>query len=149
MRHEDADLQESGVYSKIFLPVRLVCTSGSLQGSECANWGEILNIGRGTSNHIVLNEDAASKVHARIVLVDGEYFIEDLNSSNGTFLQGRQIERERLQNGHIIRIGMTGFRFETIMHEGAVQSRGWLIGAIIAAGLLAVSAVTAIFVKLL
>ena len=59
-----------------------------------------------------MNEDSISKVHARIRLRNGQYYLEDPGSSNGTFLQGRKISYEKLQNGHIIRMGRTSFRFE-------------------------------------
>src|SRR5262245_27800925 len=65
-----------------------------------------LELGRQSGSAIVLESQAVSRQHARIVYDDGEYFVEDLNSSNGTYVNGKRIngrtrfsERDTLQVG--------------------------------------------------
>ena len=55
---------------------------------------EILNIGRGADNHLVIKVPSVSSRHCSIrKLPDESYLIEDLDSSNGTFLNGRRIKQ--------------------------------------------------------
>ena len=62
-------------------------------------------IGRNTENDIVIENLAVSKAHARIVNQDGAYFIEDLNSTNGTYLNKIRVTKKDLKNNDIIIIG--------------------------------------------
>jgi len=69
-------------------------------------------LGRHPDCDISINLGAASRHHARIVVVDNEYFIEDLHSRNGTFLNEEQIhERCKMAEGDRIRISDTVFTF--------------------------------------
>ncbi len=71
-------------------------------------------IGRGLGNDIVLNDEAASAHHATISRVDGEWWVEDNGSTNGTLLAGARIgERERLRQGDVLAIGRVSLRFES------------------------------------
>jgi diguanylate cyclase (GGDEF)-like protein len=63
-------------------------------------------IGRGKESHVRLDDAGASRAHARIVLTaEGRYVVEDLNSTNGTFVGGRRVVREELASGDRIHIG--------------------------------------------
>ena len=64
-----------------------------------------LTIGRRTGNDIVIDNQAISGSHARIFQEDQTYFIEDLNSLNGTFLNGQKVSKYALKQGDIILIG--------------------------------------------
>ncbi len=67
--------------------------------------GESAVLGRHPECDIVLDAGAVSRQHARILLVNGEYFLEDLGSRNGTFLNEHPLERrERLREADQIRI---------------------------------------------
>lgn len=66
-----------------------------------------MRIGRHDDNDVVVNDGRASRHHARIV-ADGETFaIEDLRSSNGTFVDGKRVTRARLHAGASIVVGET------------------------------------------
>ncbi len=63
-------------------------------------------IGRQGDNHLVLRDNRISRSHARIVAEDGAYFIEDLNSRQGLYLNGRRVTREKLTGSDRIDFGL-------------------------------------------
>jgi hypothetical protein len=71
-------------------------------------------IGRGGGCTISLPADTfVSQVHARVVERDGQLFVEDLGSTNGTFLNGKQVAKTaRLRKGDQVQIGSTVLRAE-------------------------------------
>jgi hypothetical protein len=71
-------------------------------------------IGRLADCTIPINDPSASRRHAQISVENGAVFVTDLNSTNGTKVNGRRIERQRLASGDLITIGTTSFRFEAI-----------------------------------
>lgn len=70
-------------------------------------------IGKKKENaNLVLNDYSVSRVHARITQEDGIYFIEDLNSTNGTFKNGLRLqpyEKRRLEKGDELKFGKTEY----------------------------------------
>jgi len=62
-------------------------------------------IGRNAANDIAIENLAVSKQHARIVKQDEAYYIEDLDSTNGTYLNKIRITKKDLKNNDIIIIG--------------------------------------------
>ena len=71
-----------------------------------------LTLGRGSGSDIQLKDPFVSKNHLRIVEDEGEYYIEDQESANGTFLNGERVEDAvRLDNGDIIQVGNIEFLF--------------------------------------
>ncbi len=74
-------------------------------------------IGRSPDNNIVIDEESVSTEHARVDLIpsqlmDGlvDIFIEDLGSTNGTFVNHVPVKRQQLQNFDYIRIAFTDFK---------------------------------------
>ncbi|MBN1104701.1 MAG: Flp pilus assembly complex ATPase component TadA [Deltaproteobacteria bacterium] len=66
----------------------------------------LTKIGRLSDNDIILNDDRVSRYHAEIIrMPDGDYLIQDLNSSNGTKVGGRKVSNKRLKEGDRIDIG--------------------------------------------
>lgn len=79
-------------------------------------------IGRKPEMDIYLSEDMVSRKHARITLSDGKVFLEDLGSTNGTFVNEERVPAKILQEGDRIRIGISAFdllRTELPIAEGA------------------------------
>ncbi|MBI1956730.1 MAG: FHA domain-containing protein [Acidobacteria bacterium] len=64
-----------------------------------------LSIGRGPSNDVVIDNLAVSGHHAKLVLEEDHYVVEDMNSLNGTFLNKQRIRRSALKDGDEILIG--------------------------------------------
>jgi hypothetical protein len=80
--------------------------SGKYQGGEfpVATDKQIL-IGRSSDLDMVLVEDMVSRKHARIAMQTDQIWIEDLGSTNGTFVNGEKIKRARLKEGDRVLIG--------------------------------------------
>lgn len=72
------------------------------------------SIGRSSDSDIVLkNDDYASGRHARLTRHAGLLYVEDLSSTNGTFVNGRKaVGATALKHGDTVRIGSTTFRYE-------------------------------------
>jgi len=66
---------------------------------------EILTIGRKPDNDIHIDNLAVSGNHAKILTILNDSFVEDLDSTNGTFIAGNKISKHALQNGESIVIG--------------------------------------------
>ena len=74
-----------------------------------------LTIGRGRQNDIALpNDDYTSARHARFEPRQDGVWVQDLGSTNGTYLNGARLERpRRLSAGDVVRVGDTDLRYET------------------------------------
>jgi hypothetical protein len=70
---------------------RLVITSGSKEGLELPLSNQPLTIGRSSESGLVIRDDYTSTHHARLVLWDEGWVIQDLDSTNGTFLNGTRV----------------------------------------------------------
>jgi pSer/pThr/pTyr-binding forkhead associated (FHA) protein len=69
--------------------------------------------GRSDSAEIRVDDPFASSAHARVFTRNGHMYIEDLGSTNGTYLNGRQLKKaERLGMSDTIRIGDSEYRYE-------------------------------------
>ncbi|HEY8947043.1 MAG TPA: DUF4388 domain-containing protein [Polyangiaceae bacterium] len=80
--------------------------SGKYQGGEFPlSEGQEIIIGRSSELDMVLVEEMVSRRHARITLQDGVISIEDLGSTNGTFVNGEKIQKGTLREGDRILIG--------------------------------------------
>ena len=70
---------------------RLVITSGPREGVEIDLPAEQLTIGRSSESGLVIRDDYTSTHHARLMLWDDQWVIQDLDSTNGTFLDGSRV----------------------------------------------------------
>lgn len=68
-------------------------------------------LGRRPYNDIVIDNLAVSGEHAVLQMTGGEVLLEDLNSTNGTYLNGKAIKKQQLQNGDSIEIGKYKIKF--------------------------------------
>ena len=101
-----------------------------------------IRIGRDTSNDISIDDDLVSKEHAILEVAmsateEGkvEYYLQDLKSTNHTFVNDELISLYKLQNGDIIRIGMNNFKFvdelDGDLDETAKLQKTWIPGVYI------------------
>ncbi|MHB8873989.1 MAG: sigma 54-interacting transcriptional regulator [Myxococcaceae bacterium] len=101
---------------------RITVTGGPDTGREAVSDKERIRIGAHSSNDMVLAEDrTASRHHFEIQYTERGYLLVDLNSTNGTFLDGRRIERAYLASGSQIRAGSSALSFAPIDEEVTVE----------------------------
>lgn len=90
----------------------------------------LLTVGRGVRNDVVLSEDEVSWEHARFWVEDGALYVSDVGSTNGTFVDERRIrDRSRLASGAQVRFG-TRFRMTVRATEGPkplLDDPGWVL----------------------
>lgn len=73
------------------------------------------SVGRDAGNDVVLNDEAASAKHAVVSFADGEWWLEDAGSTNGTLLNGSRIwEKERVHYGDEVQVGRLALRLERV-----------------------------------
>nr|WP_221234347.1 FHA domain-containing protein [Terrimesophilobacter mesophilus] len=89
---------------------RLVITSGAKEGLEIELTAEPLTIGRSAESGLVIRDDYTSTHHARLLLWGEEWAIQDLDSTNGTFLdEARVTVPTPVPLNTRVRIGTTSF----------------------------------------
>jgi len=87
---------------------QLVVTAGQLAGTRITLGDSPITIGRAEDSTLVITDDFASARHARLVPRDGDWFVEDLGSTNGTYLdRGKVSGPTPVPLGVPIRIGRT------------------------------------------
>jgi hypothetical protein len=90
------------------VPRSLVVTQGSMTGTSLPLREAGTVIGRNPECALVLDDDFASGRHARIYAADGSWYVEDLGSTNGTWLGTQRLtEPMPVQAGSVLRIGKT------------------------------------------
>jgi pSer/pThr/pTyr-binding forkhead associated (FHA) protein len=70
-----------------------------------------ITVGRKPDNDVVIDNPAVSSHHCRIVLVGDTFFVEDLNSTNGVFLNAKKIVKSGLQHNDVIGIAKHALKF--------------------------------------
>jgi pSer/pThr/pTyr-binding forkhead associated (FHA) protein len=89
-------------------PRKLVITEGALAGHTIPLTGQPITIGRAEDSTITLSDDYVSTHHARLVPSGEAWVVEDLGSTNGTYVERRRISAPTpVQPGTQIRVGKT------------------------------------------
>ncbi len=84
---------------------------------------EKMLVGRGSDVSILIDRDSVSRQHARLFQIDEMWMVEDLDSTNGTYVNDLPVKRSPLSNGDFLKIGSVIFKFlsgvgiETSYHE--------------------------------
>ena len=89
-------------------------------GEKCAVNETQIGIGRAPDNEVILTDGAVSTYHAHVVIEQNEkkkhvqdFVIEDLESTNKTYVNNKPVTRAVLKNGDVIRVGNTRIKFST------------------------------------
>ena len=90
---------------------RLVITSGPKAGLELPLGTEPMTIGRSSESGLVIRDDYTSSHHARLLLRGDAWAIQDLDSTNGTFLSGKRLTGSPtpISIGDTVKVGATTF----------------------------------------
>jgi pSer/pThr/pTyr-binding forkhead associated (FHA) protein len=89
-------------------PKRAAVVEGASTSGKNFELGQELTIGRADKCHVVLDDTYVSQVHARIFSRGDSYFLEDLGSTNGTYLNRKRVGgATELQRGDRVKIGKT------------------------------------------
>lgn len=97
----------------------LVTIYGKDLGRQYRLVGDEITLGRGPENVIVLDIDNVSRRHARVCRTADGFEVEDLGSTNGTYVNDREIERELLRSGDLLKVGGAILKF---LHGGNVEA---------------------------
>ena len=81
-------------------------------------------IGREVDNDVQIDRPRISRHHAELRVKGEATWVHDLNSSNGTFVNGRQVQKHKLRHGDVIRIGDCDIRF--LSRASALDASGEL-----------------------
>lgn len=92
---------------------KIIVNLGNFKLDEIPLHRGSLNIGRAEDNDISLADAATSSHHAKIVTIFTSSFIQDLNSTNGTIVNGRKVVRHTLHHGDVISIGNLQLLFKS------------------------------------
>jgi len=82
-------------------PRSLYVTSGALSGTTIPLADQPITLGRASDNTIVLDDDYASNYHARLRPYEGRWLVEDLGSTNGTYL-----DKQKVTSPSVVPIGV-------------------------------------------
>jgi FHA domain len=86
---------------------------GGLRVGDFFEIGSGITIGRVPASDIVIDDNYASGKHARVYGSDGSVYLEDLNSTNGTYVNGRRVStRAELRPDDLVRIGDVELRLD-------------------------------------
>jgi pSer/pThr/pTyr-binding forkhead associated (FHA) protein len=86
-------------------PALVVRSGGGRAGESFVPAGKQTRIGRSPECEVFLDDVTVSRNHALLVERDGEFYIEDQSSLNGTFVNRRRIDSARIENGDELQIG--------------------------------------------
>jgi pSer/pThr/pTyr-binding forkhead associated (FHA) protein len=101
------------------MSAKLVFLSGEREGAEIELTGEEFTIGRLPGLDLSLQHNSVSRHQATVWCEEGQYFVRDDQSTNGTFVNNRKVSRQVLKDGDVVEFGLGGpfARFES----GAVR----------------------------
>lgn len=91
---------------------KLIVTDSSGVTKDVPLNKERVTIGRAPDNDIPLNDKAASGHHAVVITILQDSFLEDLDSTNGTLVNGKQVAKHPLSNNDVISIGRNTLKYQ-------------------------------------
>lgn len=94
------------------MTAKIIVTLNDANVSEYSLDSETTTIGRHPDNDIHIDNIAVSGSHAKIITILTDSFLEDLNSTNGTLVNGKPIQKHALKDGDVIEIGVHNLKYE-------------------------------------
>lgn len=107
---------------------KLVILSEGLAGRIFDVGPEKTSVGRLDDNKICIPEPSVSSHHCELNLKGDEIQVRDLNSTNGTFINGDPVKEGTLKPGQILRLGIIELRYETGKRQDQARSSGVKLG---------------------
>jgi transcriptional regulator with GAF, ATPase, and Fis domain len=102
---------------------RLTVLKGSRTGREVTLTGDVIRIGKAGASDLVLPEETVSRVHCEILRDARGYLLRDLDSTNGTFVDGAEVREAYLRSGSVITVGTVKIRFSPQRERIGIQPR--------------------------
>lgn len=93
---------------------KVTIIEGENKGNTYSFDDEEVVMGRSTETTFPIKDLRSSRKHARIYKIENYFYLEDLQSQNGTFLNGKKIQKSRLSDQDTIRIGSTSISFTAL-----------------------------------
>ncbi len=103
--------RDGGVPTVNLRQCKLVVLKGPERGSEHVVQGEVIRVGKGEDNDLVITDETVSRYHFEIVRDAKGYLLRDLQSTNGTFLDGAEIREAYIRAGAVIAAGAAELKF--------------------------------------
>ena len=102
---------------------KLILSMDGLVLKEILLTKERMSIGRKASNDIQIDNLAISGEHAAVVTILNDSFLEDLNSTNGTLVNGQTVKKHFLKNGDVVELGQYKLKYvtEQVQHADAAD----------------------------
>ena len=94
---------------------KLITTSSTGEKNEYLLTNETMTIGRKPSNDIPIDNLSVSGRHAQVITILDDSFLEDLGSTNGTYVNGKLIKKHALEHGDNITLG----KYQIVYHNGS------------------------------
>src|SRR5947207_15332756 len=85
--------------------------AGALADQVIELTADAMTVGRGSSCQIQVTDAGVSSKHAKVWCEDNVFYVMDLGSTNGTFVNDRDVDREKLSDGDVVTFGMTKAQF--------------------------------------
>lgn len=122
---DNVDIAENAEEDEAALPepektapkARVSFTGQNNSDVKFVEFSKSATIGRRNTNDLIISDKAVSGNHCDLTFVDGKVYIEDMNSTNGTFIDGERISRKELKNGDIIILGKMSFKVNISITE--------------------------------
>ena len=114
--------------------LQFVVHAGPLAGKGFPLSSDTITFGRDPDNDIFWDDTQVSRHHAQLMRRGDELVLEDLGSTNGSFVNEVQVKRQRLKHGDIIRIGWINFKFhdqskeEGVLEKTSKIKKSWIPG---------------------
>lgn len=102
---------------------RLIMKRGPMLGATFELEGDLITIGRGSKNQIIIHDNEVSRDHCELAPVQDNYEVRDLGSSNGTFVNGQRVTTTwPLKHGALLELGDSiTLEYERLPFPGATQ----------------------------